>query len=111
MMGDSPRIPYYQGLRDVWERPNILFVCREDATGNFVVEDDVHEDEAPSWAGYFGMQRLESHPGETYPHNLQEILDAEEEADRIMGQVGIISEEDVDDLFEHLTARDEDELV
>lgn len=66
MVGDCPRLTSSVRPVNELERPNILFVYRQDEAGNIVVEDDVRESECPAWNGYFGMDRLDA--------NLREAL-------------------------------------
>lgn len=100
MLGDSPRNPRHQLRNDMLIRPNVWFVCREDEAGKLAVEDDVGEDENPQWQEYFGPERLKRFPGETFPHNLLELIEAGEEADKVfIGGGGCGDVDDIDDLF------------
>jgi hypothetical protein len=89
--------------RRVWQlsyhdRPNIPFTCREDKRGNLVVEYDPPDDEDVSWWSYFDPES-KTLPGQTYPDNLRELIEAGQEANRIMDEAGKVTAE-VDDLFE-----------
>ncbi|KAE8443787.1 hypothetical protein EG329_001381 [Mollisiaceae sp. DMI_Dod_QoI] len=99
MMGDFPRSLARVGMgpRDP-ERPNILFICHEDSNGSIVVRDDVTDHEDVGWNRYFDMQRLATQPGQTWPENLEEIMAAEEEADRIMKGIDML-DDDTESLF------------
>lgn len=95
VMSNHPR-----NARRVWrqahDRPCILFTCREFQWGNPVVQDDAHDDEDISWWPYFDPEK--TFRGQTYPDNLFELIEADQEADRIMNDVGKVTA-DLDDLF------------
>jgi hypothetical protein len=86
MLGDYRRNVGLGIKPSVYDRPNILFSCRE-KNGEIIVDDDHCEFEDPAWSSYFDDSRLESVPGETFPSNLEEILTIEKEAGIVLENI------------------------
>jgi hypothetical protein len=100
-MGDIPRIPHRDAMYSYpcHVRPSIQFICHRDQDGNIIVEDDVTEDEHPSWDSYFRIKPL--YPGQYWQQNLEQVTVAEEEADRVLREAeNAPDRSDVDSLFE-----------
>ncbi|CZR67343.1 uncharacterized protein PAC_17242 [Phialocephala subalpina] len=104
MFGNFPRSMARITMRPAdQERPNVLFICHKDEDGNAAVEDDVTDNEDPGWDGYFNAERLKNSPGQTWPENLEDIMAAEEEADRVLKSIDVpieeVEEDGTDSLF------------